>query len=342
MFSPKKVQVIKFDGSLCQANSKDNSVLFVKVKDIITDKNAYVEIPSSHSALIIKGGSDIRYYKEGPVKIFDDKSELKDWKRGFSVEVVYLANNGKITIGWGTPNKIMFRDEASNRVVNVGASGEFDMSVYNALQFYKTTAITADEFDREAYGDMFRNIVVNLFTDIFLSVLKERRLTYDQCDAAKLQIGEDIGNVLNNKFRTEYGVEIKNFIIKRFLWSDEDKAAIEQAAAERTKQQRLREYLDTLERLYDKQPERDKFLRQLELQDKNAYDEVMKIVGDVNNVGGIKCPFCGANCKSKDMFCPSCGKRVSKDPIVCPACGKSNDHTATFCVHCGNRLSGVR
>ena len=35
MFSKKKSQVIKFEQNLCNANSKDNSILFVKVKDVI-------------------------------------------------------------------------------------------------------------------------------------------------------------------------------------------------------------------------------------------------------------------------------------------------------------------
>ena len=341
MFSKKKSQVIKFEQNLCNANSKDNSILFVKVKDVITDKDARVEIPQSHNALIVKSGSDVRFYKEGPIKVFDDKTEIKDWKRGFSVEVIYIAKNGKITIDWGTPNRIMFRDEASNHVVNVGANGEFDIAVDNALQFYKTTAVTADEFDKEAYGDIFRSIVVNLFTDIFLRVLKEKNLTYDQCDANKLQIGKTIGEILSEKFEVEYGVAIKNFIIKKFAWSDEDKAAIEDAAAEKKKQEKLKEYLEELERLDDKQWEREKYLRQLELQDKNAYYEVLKVIGknkqadaEENN----KCPNCGLVYKPTDKFCPHCGKRVSKEPIICPDCGKSNESTAVFCSNCGKKL----
>lgn len=341
MFSKKKEQVIKFEQNLCNANSKDNSVLFVKVKDVITDKNAHVEIPQSHDALIVKSGSDVRYYKQGPVKVFDDKSEIKDWKKGFSIEVIYIAKNGKITIDWGTPNKIMFRDEASNHVVNVGANGEFDIVVDNALQFYKTTAVTADEFDREAYGDMFRTIVVSQFTDIFLRVLKEKNLTYDQCDANKLQIGNTIGEILSDKFKIEYGVAVKNFIIKRFVWSDEDKAAIEEAAAEKQKQEKIKEYLAEIERLDDKQWEREKYLRQLELQDKNAYYEVLKVIGKGkkdDNKEDNKCPHCGLEYKPTDKFCPHCGKRVSKEPIICPDCGKSNESTAVFCANCGKKL----
>ncbi len=341
MFSKKKSQKIKFEQNRCNANSKDNSILFVKIKDVVTDKNASVEIPLSHNALIIKGGSDVRYYENGPVKVFDDKTEVKDWKNGFSVEVIYIAKNGKITIEWGTPNKIMFRDEASNHVVNVGANGEFDISVSNALQFYKTTAVTADEFDKESYGDMFRNIVVNLFTDIFLRVLKEKNLTYDECDANRLLIGNMVGEVLDEKFQLEYGVSVRNFIIRKFAWSEEDKEAIKDAAAEKQRQNKLKEYLKELERLDDKNWEREKYLRQLEIQDKNAYYDVLKVIGnnDLNEKKDYKCPNCGFKYKSSDKFCPHCGKRLSIDPITCPKCGKSNESTAVFCSNCGKKLT---
>lgn len=340
MFS-KKNQKIRFDQNICNANSKDNSILFVKVKDVITDKKASVEIPVSHTAIIVKGGSDIRYYEEGPVNVFADKKEIKEWKKGYSVEVIYITKNGKITIDWGTPNKILFRDEGSSRVVNVGANGEFDISVSNALQFYKTTAVTADEFDKETYGNMFRSIVVNLFTDIFLRVIKEKKLTYDQFDANKLSIGESVGEILDEKFKREYGVTIKNFIINKFAWKDEDKNAIDQAAIETQKNQRIREYLKELERLDDKKWEREKYLRQLELQDKSAYYEVLKVIGDksFSEKKMTKCPKCGFSVQSNDLFCPHCGKRLSLEPIVCPHCGKTNESNAIFCSKCGKKLT---
>lgn len=348
----KKSQIIKFEQNLCDANVNDNSVLFVKVSDRITDKNAFVEIPASHTALIVKGGSDVRYHERGPIEIFDNKNEIKDWKKGFSVDVIYIAKNGKLTINWGTPNQIMFRDEASNRVVRVGANGEFDISVANPLQFFETTAVCAEEFDRKKFSDMYRNIVVNQFTDMFLRVLQEKHLTYDQCDANKLAIGESIGEILDKKFNIENGLSIKNFLIKQFIWSEDDKAAMEEAAAarrqkeldeeeEKKKHARLKEILAELERLDDKQWEREKYLRQLELQDKTAYYEVMKVIGKSDKEEkseALKCPVCGTEYKPTDKFCPNCGKRVSKEPVICPDCGHSNKYDAKFCANCGKSL----
>ena len=172
-----------------------------------------------------------------------------------------------------------------------------------------------------------------------MRVLNDKKLTYDQCDANKLEIGNTIGEILSEKFKAEYGVAIKNFIIKKFVWSDEDMAAIENAAAERKKQEKLKEYLAEIERLDDKQWERDKYLRNLELQDKNAYYEVLKVIGTKeNDAEKSKCPNCGLEYGPADKFCPHCGKRVSKEPIICPDCGKSNSYDAVFCANCGKKL----
>ena len=94
----------------------------------------------------------------------------------------------------------------------------------------------------------------------------------------------------------------------------------------------------------DKQWEREKFLRQLELQDKNAYYEVLKIVGKNNSAAKEEpqkniCSFCGFDCDENDKYCPHCGKRISQEPIICPTCGKSNTYNAIFCANCGKKLT---
>ena len=62
-------------------------------------------------------------------------------------------------------------------------------------------------------------------------------------------------------------------------------AAIENAAAERKKQEKLKEYLAEIERLDDKQWERDKYLRNLELQKKaNVLIAVSNTVLRINSV----------------------------------------------------------
>lgn len=344
MFS-KKSQIIKFEQNHCNANVNDNSVLFVRVTDEVRDKHAMFEVPFTHNAYVIKGGGDGRFYKSGAYPVFDDKSEVKSWKRGFSVDIVYMPKDTSVLILWGTPEKIKYRDGASNKVVNVGARGQFGITITNPEQFFRKVVGVRKEFDLEDFKKRFSAEVVNEFADCFLNVVTEGKLTYDQFDANRKSIGEKVGRALSPKFEGSWGIGLVNFIIEWLGISEEDSNAVEDAAAEAKRQEKLKEYLAEVERLDDKQWEREKYLRQLELEDKAAYYEVLKVVGHPPVAGAADkrknsafCPHCGGAIAGGDIFCPKCGKRIVKEIVTCPNCGKANDSDATFCATCGQKL----
>lgn len=344
MFS-KKPQVIKFEQNHCHANVNDNSVLFVRVTDEVQDKNAMFEVPFTHNAYVIKGGGDGRFYESGTYPVFDEKSEVKSWKKGFSVDIIYMPKDTSVLIFWGTLKKLKYRDAASNKVVNVGASGQFGITITNPEQFFRKVVGVRKVFDLKDFQDRFRIAVVNEFADCFLSVVKDLNLTYDQFDTERKQIGDKVGKILTGEFAQSWGIGLEQFIIQTFEISQEDMDAVEDAAAEAKRQKKLKEYLAELERLDDKQWEREKYLRQLELEDKAAYYEVLKVVGHPP-IGGASskgaasafCPHCGGVIAGGDIFCPKCGKRIVKETMICQKCGKANDGDATFCAACGHKL----
>ena len=100
-----KPQIVKFEQNHCNADINDNSVLFVRVADEIRDKHAMIEVPYTHNAYIIKGGGDARFYKSGAYDVFDDRKEIKAWKKGFSVDVVYMPKDCSLVVFWGTPQR---------------------------------------------------------------------------------------------------------------------------------------------------------------------------------------------------------------------------------------------
>lgn len=345
MFS-KRPQVIKFDQNLCKANVDNNEVLFVRVEDAIYDKKAYFEVPSTHCAYVIKGGGDERYYDSGTYNVFDDKKDVKAWKKGLSVNVIYIPKSPSVQVKWGTPEKFIYRDEASNKVVSVGARGYIFVTITNSQQFFKKIVGHKKEFDLKEFKKNFAAEVVNYFSDYFLKAVREKKLTYDQFDAYKLDIGYRVGELISERFEQIWGIGITNSVIEWVGIDKEDSQAVEDAAAEVQKQKKLKEYLAEIERLDDKQWEREKYLRQLELEDKAAYYEVLKVIGSASAVGrkidadgGVSatCPNCGTAIKGGDVFCSKCGKRVAK--IVCPNCGKVNDSGAAFCAACGTKLN---
>ena len=109
-------QIIKFEQNLCNAKLDDNEILFVRVNDVVNSPKAKIEVPITHNAIVIKGGGDMRYYKSGTYDVFDNRKEVKNWKKGMSVEVVYIPKDTRVPIKWGTPNRLLYRDDASNGV----------------------------------------------------------------------------------------------------------------------------------------------------------------------------------------------------------------------------------
>ncbi len=343
----KKPQVIRFEQNLCNAKVDDNEVLFVRVTGEVEDKDARFEVPSTHSAYVIKGGGDERYYKSGTYDVFDNKKEIKAWKKGISVDIIYIPNTPNVKVLWGTSEKFKYRDTASNKVVNVGARGYMFVTITNSQQFYKKIVGSKKEFDLKEFRKNFAGNVINYFSDYFLRVVKEEKLTYDQFDAYKLDIGEKVGALISRRFEQDWGIGVTNFVIEWVGIDEADSEAVESAAADAQKQKKLKDYLAELERLDDKQWEREKYLKQLELEDRAAYYEVLKVVGRPREeyksaapTGGttVFCPHCGQPLKGGDIFCSKCGKRVVKETVVCPNCGKSNDGDAMFCSICGTKL----
>ena len=337
----KNKNIIKFDQNLCNAKVDDNQVLFVRVSNVVTDAKAKLEVPNSHNAIVIKGGGDVRYYTSGTYDIFDNKKEVKQWKQGVSVEVIYIPKDTRVLINWGTPERFLYRDSASSKVISIGARGEFDISISNPEKFFSKVVGAKREFDLSAFKKRFAGTVATEFIDMFLKVISELNLTYDQFSANKKAIGEKSEIILNNIFNNEWGLDVKHFKIAAIDLFDEDMAAIEDSAVEEKKRRKLQEYLAELERLDDKKWERDKYLRQLELQDKAAYYEVLKVIGSCGGKDGdVKCPKCNCVCSSADKFCPNCGNRLSLEPIKCPSCGYLNASEVKYCVNCGKKLIG--
>lgn len=352
LFKKTHHQVIRFDQNLCHAKVDDNEVLFVRVTDHVTDKEAKFEVPPTHVAVVIKGGGDERFYTKGTYDVFENKNEIKNWKDGISVDIIYMPESPNVKILWGTFDKFKYRDERSNKVVNVGARGNMFITISNQLRFYKKLVGSKKEFDIQEFKKNFSGHVVAYFADTFLQVVEEKKLTYDKFDANKLGISESVGKILSKKFDEDWGVAISNFIIEWVGIDDEDSAAVEEAtaeaAAEEKRQKKLKEYLAELERLDDKQFEREKYLRQLEAEDRAAYYEVLKIVGHPTSgapmhrapatAADVYCPHCGKLVKGGDLFCSACGKRLVPEKKTCPNCGRECDGGASFCPSCGTKL----
>ena len=333
-------QVIKFEQNHCNADINDNSVLFVRVSDVVKTKKALLEVPFSHNALLIKGGGDCRFYKSGTYSIFDDRAEVKAWKKGVSVEVVYIPKETSVQIRWGTPSKATYRDPVAGKVISIGARGVFGINISNPEQFFRKVVGARREFDLTDFTTRFSAAVVAEYTDVFLSVVTANDISYDLFDANKKSIGDKVGVALGEKFAKDWGINLVDFIIVDFSISAEDVEKVESVIEENRSESKLKEHLLELERLDDKQWEREKYLLNLKMTDREAYYEVLKVTGSKGAEeakGSSFCPKCGHSVESNQAFCTSCGNPVGKTEKVC-SCGKTNPADAAFCSGCGAKL----
>lgn len=350
MFGKKKKQVIKFEQNHCNASINDNAVLFVRVKDVINDSDAKLEVDMWHNAFMIKGGGDCRFYKSGTYPVFDNKAEVKAWKGGASVDVIYIPKETNVVIRWGTPNQVTYRDSICGKVIAVGARGEFGIEIKNPEQFLRKVVGVRTEFDLEDFSKRFATAVMDEFGDCFLHVVDDQKLSYDQFGLNRRMIGSKIGAALSEKFAQSWGIGLTDFIIEDFKISEEDKQKVEQVAEDLRREQeemkleaKKKEILAELERLSDKDWEREKYLRQLEQENTQAYFEVLKVIGNKESLekskGGSYCPSCGHSCETTADFCPNCGTRLGKTIVVCPDCKTTNNSNASFCSGCGKKLN---
>ena len=237
------------------------------------------------------------------------------------------------------PNKVKYKDPVSYKVIEVGARGQFGVSISNPEQFFRKIVGATKEFDLSRFSARFSALVVDEFADVFLTVVNENNITYDVFDAKRKTIAAKIGEALSVKFTKDYGIALVDFIIENFNISDEDINKIESVAEEEKHERKMKEYLSELERLDDKQWEREKYLLEIKQNDRESYYEVLKVIGSKEsaNAGGNFCPKCGHSVEPNQAFCPACGQKLAKTETVC-SCGHVNAGDAAFCGGCGKKL----
>ncbi len=344
-----KTQIIKFEQNHCNADINDNSVLFVRVSGVVTQKDALVEVPYTHNAYIIKGGGEAEFLKSGTYPIFDSRTDVKNFKRGYSVDIVYIPKDTNVVILWGTPDKIVYRDSSVGSDVEIAARGSFGVTVTNPEQFFRKVVGARREFDLNDFRARFSAAVVSEFSDCFLRVVKEQGIAVNEFDAEKKKIGEEVGKILSEKFDRSWGIGLTDFIIEHVGITSECRSAIAKAAEQRKAQEREEKTAvesekqrtqarEIAERDDDKNWEREKFKLELQarIEESKIYAAAQAAQSGGKKAEESRCEKCGYAYSAADSFCPRCGSRLRPSP--CQSCGHINAPSASFCSGCGKKL----
>ncbi len=336
----KNLTEIKFAG--------DNNALFWRFSADILNPEAEVIVDDTHEVVFVKDGMLLGVFGGGRYPVFDYKKGLFGAKKvgACTVDLLFISKTARLNVKWGTTSPFAFRDELTDILVHVRAFGEFEVRVHNSKKFY-TELVGADK--NFSIEDLQRRLMQRLLSFIEPSIyrtLKEKHIPFEDIALYKLDIAESLKKQLADIFASDYGLEVCSFTFGSISPSEEEIDLLEAKRKEIKGNEQYKkdakEIAAELERLDDKNFEREKILHSLKAEDAEKYYDVLKTLGwpDGDKPEPKKtmvCPVCHAKYGSEIKFCPNDGAKLFEDGI-CPSCHKKVPEGAAFCPYCGHKL----
>ena len=345
---PSSLRYIKFEG--------DNNELFWRFQADILNPDAEIIVPETHVCIFVKDGMFMDELKGGRHPIFEYKKKFGLFKQkvgAVSVDLVFISKTARLKVMWGTNDPFNFRDELTDMLIHVRAYGEFEVRVANPRKFYSELVGSDKNFTIE---DLQRRLLGRLLSEvepIIYKTLKVNHISFDEISLYKLDIAKSIKSSLSEMFLNDYGLEVCSFVIGNINPLEEEIEILE-SKRERLKIKQeaklnAKEIAAEIERLSDKEFERNKILHDLESKDRDKYYEVLKILGwpsTNNHVSKVSdtsnkkiCPTCKTIYDSSVSFCPKDGTKlvVVTNKNICPSCHKEIANDVVFCPYCGHK-----
>lgn len=259
-----------------------NNDLFVRVSGQDMPTNTEIIVEETHSAVLVKDGQLMSTLSAGRYPLYSkgDKGLIR------RVDVIYMSKTAKLRALWGTKNRLSLIDPVTGVSVEVGANGEFEVSVANPRRMH-AELIGAEK----AYTvDQLRERVLARLTDslekIVSGVMTDKSLCYSELTAHKSEIANAVGSELAAMFERDYGLRLHSFTIARVFVPEDSLARIE--AAKRAMGAE-KYYCPDCGREYAK--------------------------------GDAFCSFCGNTLPALSPVCAKCGHKNVDGAVYCSACG---------------------
>lgn len=318
--------------------------------DLATDQcEVVVERPCK--AIIIRDGVASEVLSNGKFPIFETvtKGHLfkKEVKKLTAVTIYVFNPDYQYQTQWGTPTRISYRDPQTQEPVSFGANGTYEMNVVDVQKFFDKVVGGSQKFSVEDFAERTIVLFNQYFKEFAVAAILEDKVNYIDLQAKVLEIANKTREAISAVFTEQYGVSVPILAINSITMSEDDVARVEgllksERVEAKTKRD-VKEVAAELERLADKEYEREMALRKLEKEDRATYLEVLKILGWPENKAKAEgkhfCPKCGEPVGADDQFCNNCGAEVKpKAGRVCPKCGKELKGKVKFCSNCGTEI----
>lgn len=335
----ENVKTIIFEG--------DNEQFFWRVSGNVLNPDAEVIVPETHQVVFVKDGIMNDILEAGKHRIFEVQKGgflgLFKKKVSVNVDLIFLSKTCKVKVLWGTRTPIKLRDPITEIPVTLRGNGEFTVQILNPRQFYLTIVGSDKNFTIESLQQRLAGRMMLFVEDVIAKVMQSKHLSYVDISANKKEISDEIYQNVIPLFSDEFGLKVSSFTVYNMGIADEEIIAIENELALRREEMKIektaKEIAAELERLADKQWEREMYLKKLEQGDFEKYLEVCKIIGWGNKGASneVVCPKCGTKYPAGTRFCSSCGTQLTQEKKKC-SCGHENEPGALFCSNCGKKL----
>lgn len=353
------------DGKVVEIPSKakkirienDNDHLFLRYHLKLTNPEATIVITEPNKAVIYKDGISSGVLNAGPHALYSsDEIKTKGFlffkKKSLKDEILVdlIIYNPSLTYKgyWGTTNPIPNRDPETQIAVEFKGRGVFDLRIANVEQFHTTLVGNDPNFDMEKLEGRVKAFILQEIRHAFAEALSTLHLGYIDVTLHEKEIADAIQPVISDKLCENYGLVVPQFAIEEFFIDPSKREEIEdylKTHREKNEYKKdAKELADEIERLDDKQWEREKYLIGLRREDYAKYLEVVKILGihRAKEIDAPKknhfCPKCGAEVESDTMFCGKCGEALKPQERICSHCGKHIKTKGKYCPHCGKEL----
>ncbi len=348
---------IKFDGQIRGPHwlvHKCPSEQFVLGSQLIVNQG--------QEALFLKGGEALDLFGPGTHTLSTGNLPLLNklvnlpfgGKTPFTAEVYYINKTVKLDLHWGTSTAIPLEDPKYGLILNVGARGQYGISINDSRLFVSRIVGAIPNGVTEDYTVVlkyFNGLINTKIKSVTSEYMIKKQISFLEISSYLSELSDSFKEAVNDEFE-RFGVEVVNFFCE----------AIEPRPEEYEKLRYYKEELALGEGFYQRR-------RSLDIAEKLAANQS---AGSIANAGiglgmglgtagqfgnifsgigqnvqvnapdnEISCSKCGAKNKASMKFCGSCGNKLART-VVCPHCGKEVPDGMKFCGECGKALGAIK
>ncbi len=264
-----------------------------------------------------------------------------DFDSPYKADVYYVNTKQFIDLKWGTPTRVMMRDQDFG-VVRIGARGKYSFRVNDAKVFMKEIFGTNREYSTDSIKEYLKSILVSNFAD----ALATAKIPALDLAASYLELGQEVKNCSVDEFN-KIGINIESVIVESISLPEEVEKAMDQRASVGV----LKDEMNSFTAYQTAQAIRDAANNSsggtagagvgfgAGIAMANAMASSMNnqsTNSEAKKESGVKCTNCGSLQSEDAKFCSNCGTKLTSKKF-CTNCGKEVDPNAKFCGECGQK-----